>query len=1134
MKTVYVEITDNYSRTVWDNTGATNYVAGDRIEYNDGSRNRIFVCINNNNSTTEPQNNPTDWAPAGSKEYPFLLIDSTNNPSVITNSEWIVHGTASSTVNFLVEEIGTWTPDNPVGGGATYQADGAGGTIILGDGRYTWDYTTYAMWWPNNCTIQAKNRHKAYIIANCQYWAGNNVTWKDVVLYGSRHANVIPGTYGAYKHSLDSCLSTQETPWGTLAPTKQDPSSTLWTRTVAGFWNGGYIRNCTFDYQYKGPSYLFNLSGGAGAVFENNTFYIRVKNSQYNLLYNVGSVVLKNNIFYIKYLQDGHPSQGLTRLGTATQGTNSFYLENDSDVGGTINNNLSGSTTIDPKFIDADNSNFSLRPSSPLIGGLKEQNELLQKYPNGLWVDHNHSPTQASYNYTLDSGDGNNYTFSGDATGTDPVLSANIQDTLTFTNNTGGHPLAIYNSQGVEVASESGGTTTFTPKYPDTYYYQCTVSGHENMRGDIVISMGTLGTESNPFSNYQHAIDARAYTGSCDLLFKEGDHPMNGGGGPNGLAFESSYTDGIRFIGSNAKSTRLVSLDNINSWPMLYNNTSRNDTNGTISGSDFYFIDIGIHINNTTSYVNRGILGTFRNLTMRGCIFSATSTANIYGGFIKTPVEWFDAKGCIFNLPLGKNPGGDTWWFGSNYGITRYRIESCCFLNLSGYRRPTYENDAFFGPSADANSYFKNNIAYSDIADMHSVVHYNGANFQIGWWATNWTGNLYYNSAVDFSYTPNTDSGQNIVTDPLFVDLTTENEDFRLKANSPAIGGVKKQETNVYYLQPGNPLNGDGSQKDASAMTADGDPGPFNAFKNIVAAGVPYGSKVVILNGTYSWPDEFHIQKNTANWQDYTYEGYEYHAETKNEVIFDGLMAAKTIGYYGYGGTSGAGVYLDLHTSFNGIQFNRSNNGLAWPTASTSIYSSTDVPGKGSCTFNSCKFLGWIMDGSYSWTGAARNRLSSSMHWKNCEIVIAFQTSSGRLLSGQGGLANDIDDPNWSWENCVFYTPVGATTFYGINATSGTYFSPQYIFGHNNVQTSRIFKNNILHFPGGNSTIGPNSVTKLPQINNNIFNGFNIESHLQDAIDNGNNFINVDPKFINPENNNFKLRPQSPLIGKGA
>lgn len=840
--------------------------------------------------------------------------------------------------------------------------------------------------------------------------------------------------------------------------------------------------------------------------------------------------VFKKNIFYIK----GHTGS------TSLAWSNGFYQgtwENNVffDASGQVVNNTGNLINIDPVFINPLGSSFrdfNLRPSSPLIGGVKEQNELLQKYPNGLWVDHNHSPTQASYNYTLDSGDGNNYTFSGDATGTDPVLSANIQDTLTFANNTGGHPIAIYNSQGVEVASESGGTTTFTPKYPDTYYYQCTVSGHENMRGDIVISMGTLGTESNPFSNYQHAIDARAYTGSCDLLFKEGDHPMNSGGGPNGLAFESSYPDGIRFIGSNAKSTRLVSLDNINPWPMLYSDTSRNDTNGTISGSDFYFIDIGIHINNTTSYVNRGILGVFRNLTMRGCIFSATSTASIYGTLIRAPLEWFDAKGCIFNLPLGKGPGGDTWWFGGGYGITRYRIESCCFLNLSGYRRPTYENNAFFGPNADANSYFKNNIAYSDISDMHSVVHYNGADFQIGWWATNWTGNLYYNSAVDFSYTPNTDSGQNIVTDPLFVDLTTENEDFRLKANSPAIGGVKKQETNVYYLQPGNPLNGDGSQKDASSMTTDGDPGPFNAFKNIVAAGVPYGSKVVILNGTYSWPSEF-IRKNSSIWQDYTYEGYNYEAETFNEVIFDANRQSKHLGYIPYGGTPGAGQILDLDTSFTGIQFNNVVGG-GESTSRNQIFTSSSSAGFGSCTFNNCKFLGWINTVAYQypWTGGGRSQYGSTMHWKGCVISIAFDQAGG-LLSGGDGFASDAYHGAWSWENCTFYIPVGLTTFNGRNAANGTYQSPSLLFGNNYNQSQRIFKNNIIYIPGGSTSTGTTLVNNLPSIKNNCFVGVVPRPEYFDFI-NDNNLLDVDPKFINPENNNFKLRPNSLLVGRGA
>ena len=1136
MKTVYVEITDNYSRTVWDNTGATNYVVGDRIEYNDGSRNRIFVCINNNNSTTEPQNNPTDWAPAGSKEYPFLLIDSTNNLRVITNSEWTLFGTASSTVNFLVEELGTWTPDNPIGGGnATYQADGAGGTIILGDGRYAWDYNTYAMWWPSNCTIQAKNKQKAYIIVNAPYFAGNNVIWKDVVFYNTYNTNVIPGAYSAYKHSLDSCLSTQETPWGTLAPAKQDPSSGSWIR-VLGNWNGGYIKNCTFDYQYIGPSYFMNVSGGSGAVFENNTVYIRVKHNQYNLIYNSGYVTLKNNIFYIKYLRDVHLNQDLTRLGSATQGTNSFYLENDSDAGGTINNNLSGGTTIDPQFIDADNGNFSLRPSSPLIGGLKEQNELLQKYPNGLWVDHNHSPTQASYNYTLDSGDGNNYTFSGDATGTDPVLSANIQDTLTFTNNTGGHPLAIYNSQGVEVASESGGTTTFTPKYPDTYYYQCTVSGHEDMRGDIVVTKGTLGSYDNPFGGMYDAIDAGYYDNSAVLLFKEGDHELYfqnpGNYGSSNTSISSSFPGGLSFIGKDPATTRFTSGNNLNGYAAFYL-SSANFTDSPQSKTPLTIDKVGFHINNSSSYLNRGL---FSGLHWKSfSLISSKVTCDLASGTNSNPFDYFSSiasggyeftlSGCEFNIPLSDNNGPGGSFLSGNAGI-KYSVDSCSFIKLSGYNyvhngpSPIMLGGSF---SSSNGSYIKNSIFYSEVGGNFGGYSISSGVFSKC--AIHSTTNSFVNLPPDMHL--------NSSSDPLFVKTSAGEEDLRLKPKSELIGGLKKQETNVYYLQPGNPLNGDGSQKDASAMTADGDPGPFNAFKNIVAAGIPYGSKVVILNGTYSWPDEFHIQKNTANWQDYTYEGYEYHAETKNEVIFDGLMTAKTIGYYGYGGTSGAGVYLDLHTSFNGIQFNRSNNGLAWPTASTSIYSSTDIPGKGSCTFNACKFLGWIMNGVYSWTGAARSRFSSSMHWENCEIVIAFQASSGRLLSGEDGHANDVNDPNWSWENCVFYTPVGATTFYGVNASGGTYFSPQYIFGNLYEQTSRIFKNNILHFPGGNSLIGPNNVTKLPQINNNVFNGFNVESHLQDAIDNGNNFINIDPKFLNPENNNFNLRPNSLLVGRG-
>jgi len=389
-KTVYIEVTSNYSRSDWDNSGTTTHDPGDRVAYFDGSRNRIFVCINSNNSTTEPQNNPTDWAPAGSEKYPFLNIDSTNNLGQIDNSEWIVHGRSSDTVNFLAEELGTWTADNPAGNNS-YHADGQGGTIILGDGRYSWNISTYAKMFPHNCTIQAKRKQKAYIITSGNYWAGDNVTWKDVVFYCSATHDNIPGAYGGFTHNIDSCLFTQETPWGSLYAFKQEPSSNLWTRLCTKR-NGGYVRNSTFDYQYRGPSYWFDLSNTSTGIFENNTFYARVKHVQYNAIYSTGGVVFKNNIFYFKYLQDGHGTQIFARVGLNAEGVNTFYLENDSDVDGTLINNISGGATIDPLFVDADNSNFSLRPSSPLIGGLSnqgKQSEVENQYPQGKWFDSN-------------------------------------------------------------------------------------------------------------------------------------------------------------------------------------------------------------------------------------------------------------------------------------------------------------------------------------------------------------------------------------------------------------------------------------------------------------------------------------------------------------------------------------------------------------------------------------------------------------------------------------------------------------------------------------------------------------------------------------------------------------------------
>ena len=79
-----------------------------------------------------------------------------------------------------------------------------------------------------------------------------------------------------------------------------------------------------------------------------------------------------------------------------------------------------------------------------------------------------------SRNYELDSADGTNYTFIGDATGADPDITAVVGDTLTFSNTTGGHPFAIKDANDVDVANESSAVTVWTPAVAGEYTYYCT------------------------------------------------------------------------------------------------------------------------------------------------------------------------------------------------------------------------------------------------------------------------------------------------------------------------------------------------------------------------------------------------------------------------------------------------------------------------------------------------------------------------------------------------------------------------------------------------------------------------------------------------------------------------------------
>ena len=130
---------------------------------------------------------------------------------------------------------------------------------------------------------------------------------------------------------------------------------------------------------------------------------------------------------------------------------------------------------------------------------------------------------------TTNGGNGSDYIISGTdrsssfAAASDPSIAINVGDTITFDNSalSGNHPMYIRVSDGGASVSnpaatgEGTATVSYTPTAAGTYYYQCSVTGHEGMIGTITVStpsdtdyrlLRRVGTDTYaPYSAPAHA-----------------------------------------------------------------------------------------------------------------------------------------------------------------------------------------------------------------------------------------------------------------------------------------------------------------------------------------------------------------------------------------------------------------------------------------------------------------------------------------------------------------------------------------------------------------------------------------------------------------------------------------------------
>lgn len=763
---VYVQSVTTYpGRTEWSNTA--DYVVGDRVYFSDSiSTHSVYVCIQDHSisggGTPQQPDAPSNyWRPAGSKEYPFM----SGNDGELAKADYSASELSLRRSNGFNPQ---WDPARilSISDGSTRAH------VILMDGDF--NLSTGEFYSFLDTDFFAENFQESWVIFN--NYDDPSTTIEQCPSFNNLKIGLHNNAVSFNSHIiLNNCLVSDSSPYSTRTSLKN----------TFRFQHGKFTRakDCLFDFSMcRNNNFMQqpSISPTYGQSFlKNTTVIFGGQDVQYSgIFYQASNLIVDKCIFYVKGLVE-LPVPKIAGASEPYMSSSCVFGESFADIDYFVTGNSgrvddSNFLNVDPQFIDSENRDYRLRPSSPLIGGAgskDKRSEIESQYPEGKWFDSS----------AADGGD---------------------------------------------------------------------------------------GSWDTPYNNYGEAINS--FTGDeAVVLIKEGQHPLLAGSPDSSGSFSQSndlpkvYSNGIKFIGMGSGSVFDTSSNGIKNYGAFWSSGTQHPNS---RDTPFLFKDFDILLNNT-GYINRGMICCRRaeyvnvNVTQApnlGAINSQLFDYTTSSGSGDS-VEYLKLSSCTINVSISNTSTNTSFLVGQGEGLKQF--SNCTFVDLN---RTTSVLDsgspyAFIHQNfgSYAGSYIKDCIFYSKNPNTINF----GTNSTQG--SAQGSTNLEVKNCAVFSTQGSVSIGSNYGSgikelDPKFVATEPHDFDLRLRADSPAIGGISESlyGPDVIWVQPGSGT-GTGTENDAFY---------WSQYSDAFLAAVQSTSKqVVFKDGTYVWTNSIIQDDNVGN-----------------------------------------------------------------------------------------------------------------------------------------------------------------------------------------------------------------------------------------------------------------------------